>query len=318
MDGFRFAVGTLTVFPVRVARVDRRVAGRGMIAAPVVGALLGLAAGVSLALLQLPSGGGLLAAALAIGLLALLTRGLHLDGLADLADGLGSGRPAAGALEIMRRSDIGPFGVATLVLTLIVQVAALAETGPAGPFALIAACVSGRLALTWACREGVPSARPDGLGAMVAGTVRRGAALGVTVLALVTVSFAGFSCDIGAFGPWPRYCAPAGALFPGQDALEPGLSSGADGREESSFGWFAYAPEPAFPVPGLVYGTAGTPSSGQPLMVVLPAAILAGLVVAWLLRRRAVRRLGGVTGDVLGALVEAATATALVVCALIL
>lgn len=48
----------------------------------------------------------------------------------------------------------------------------------------------------------------------------------------------------------------------------------------------------------------------------LPAAVLAGLTAAWALRRRAVRRLGGITGDVLGALVEVATATALVVCAM--
>ena len=56
--------------------------------------------------------------------LALLSRGLHLDGLADLADGLGSRRPAAGAHEVMARSDIGPFGVAAVVLALLLQVAA--------------------------------------------------------------------------------------------------------------------------------------------------------------------------------------------------
>ena len=64
--------------------------------------------------------------------LALLTRGLHLDGLADLADGLGSGQPAATALDIMRRSDIGPFGTVTLVLVLLTQVAALAHAEAEG------------------------------------------------------------------------------------------------------------------------------------------------------------------------------------------
>src|SRR5207237_5506760 len=63
-----------------------------------------------------------------------------------------------------------------LVMTLLLQVAALSQAESAGhgrgPAALIAAVVTGRLALTWACRRGVPAARPDGLGALVAGSVR--------------------------------------------------------------------------------------------------------------------------------------------------
>ena len=94
--------------------------------------------------------------------LALLTRGLHLDGLADLADGLGSGKPAPVALDIMRRSDIGPFGIVTLVLTLLIQVQRSPRRRPPGsgrgPAALIAAVVTGRRALTWACRRGVAAA----------------------------------------------------------------------------------------------------------------------------------------------------------------
>ncbi|HUR04985.1 MAG TPA: adenosylcobinamide-GDP ribazoletransferase [Nonomuraea sp.] len=242
LDGTRFAIGTLSVFPVRVTRVDRAVAGRAMVMAPALGLVLGL---VSCSPLLLP-GPPLLGAALAVGLLAVLTRGLHLDGLADLADGLGSGKPAPQALDIMRKSDIGPFGVMTLVLVLIVQVAALSGLGPA---ALVAACVTGRLALTWACRSAVPAARPDGLGALVAGTVRPGAAVAVTATAL----------------------AAAAAL---------GSVAG----------------------PRMVY--------------VLPLGVVAGLGAALLLLLHARRRLGGVTGDVLGALVETATATTLTVCAL--
>jgi adenosylcobinamide-GDP ribazoletransferase len=117
--------------------------------------------------------GSLLAAALAVAAMALLTRGLHLDGLADLADGLGSRRPAAAALEIMKRSDIGPFGVVAVVLTLLVQVTALAraEALGRGCLAVVVAAVTARLAMTAACRRGVPAARPGGLGALVAGSV---------------------------------------------------------------------------------------------------------------------------------------------------
>ena len=67
---------------------------------------------------------------LALAALALLTRGLHLDGLADTADGLGPLRGRERALQVMHQSDVGPFGVATLVLTLLLQIACLAALLP--------------------------------------------------------------------------------------------------------------------------------------------------------------------------------------------
>ncbi|MDR8413905.1 adenosylcobinamide-GDP ribazoletransferase [Nonomuraea sp. 3-1Str] len=252
MDGLRLAVGMLTIFPVRVERVDRRAAGVAMLVAPAVGLVLGAVACLPLLL----PGPPLLGAVLAVGVLAVLTRGLHLDGLADLADGLGSGKPAGQALDIMKKSDIGPFGVMTLVITLFAQVAALAA---AGPYALVTACVTGRLALVWACRPGVPAARPGGLGSAVAGTVRPATAWLVTAATLT---------------------AAAGAGLAGT-----GLSG------------------------------VGLPSA-VPLALLLPLAMAAGLGVALLLLRRARSRLGGVTGDVLGALVETATTGVLVVCAM--
>ena len=132
--------------------------------APAVGLLLGVIGAAVLLGADHPLGAGpLTGAVLAISSLALLSRGLHLDGLADLADGLGSGKPAPVALDIMRRSDIGPFGTVTLILSLLIQVAALSQAESAAPArgaaALIAAVVTGRLALTWACRRG---SRPRG------------------------------------------------------------------------------------------------------------------------------------------------------------
>ena len=102
--------------------------------APVIGLLLGAAAAAVLWVLPASTGtpGRCSAAVIAMAVLALLTRGLHLDGLADLADGLGSRQPAGDALAIMKRSDIGPFGVVALVLTLLVQVAALARAEALG------------------------------------------------------------------------------------------------------------------------------------------------------------------------------------------
>ncbi|WP_150253711.1 adenosylcobinamide-GDP ribazoletransferase [Nocardiopsis deserti] len=245
------ALGTFTVFPVRAGRLDRRVAGWAMVWAPVLGALLGGLTGAAAVLGTAAGLSASLAAVLAVGLGALLTRGLHLDGLADLADGLGSARPAEGALEVMRRSDIGPFGVVTLVVVLAAQALALGQLAQISAEAALAgaaaAGAAGRLAVTLACTPRVPSARPEGLGAFVAGTVRLpGALLATAPVLLVCLA-----------------------------------------------GW-AYAP-------------------GFALACVLAAA--AGLLAAGLVLRRAVRRLGGVTGDVLGALAETAVTTALVVAA---
>ena len=169
LDGLRFAFGTLTVIPVRVTRWDREAARGGMLCAPLAGLAVGAAAaGLGLVLLFLGAGAPLAAVA-TVAVPAVLTRGLHLDGLADTADGLGSGKPAEDALRIMKQSDIGPFGVITLVLALLAQVAALAQAYDAswgrGACAAVVSATLARLALTLAARAGVPAARPEGLGA---------------------------------------------------------------------------------------------------------------------------------------------------------
>src|SRR5437763_12192843 len=110
--GVRLALTTFTVAPVRPGRIDRRTAGIAMSLPPLVGAALGAVlagAGLGLRWLGTPA---LVAGAVTVALGVLLTRGLHVDGLADTVDGLGSYRDAEGALEIMKKPDVGPFGVA--------------------------------------------------------------------------------------------------------------------------------------------------------------------------------------------------------------
>ena len=193
MNALRLVLGTLTVLPVRPpSRVDRSTAGWAMALAPLAGLLLAV---VPVGLLLLATGlhvalSPLLAAALALALLAISTRAMHLDGLADTADGLGSGRPAGEALAIMRQSDIGPFGVVALLMVLLVQVAALAQCLAAGtgPAALLVALVASRGLLVLLCTPAFRAARPDGLGALVAGSV--GSAQAVAGL-LLAVALAG-------------------------------------------------------------------------------------------------------------------------------
>jgi len=267
-SGLRLSVTLLTVIPLRGAVPDpapaarrlpaRATAAAAMAWAPAVGLLLGVVAAAVLLAVDHPLGAGpLTGAGLAVAALALLSRGLHLDGLADLADGLGSGKPGPAALDIMRRSDIGPFGVVTLVLTLLIQVAALSQAESAGhgrgAAALIAAAVTGRLALTWACRRGVVAARPDGLGALVAGSV--------SPVMAATATLATLTAAVAAV-------------------------------------------------------TVSATVTGEPLGWTLPLAVVAGLAAAFALERHAVRRLGGISGDVLGALAEVATTVTLVVAAM--
>ncbi|MDQ1486793.1 MAG: adenosylcobinamide-GDP ribazoletransferase [Actinomycetota bacterium] len=196
----------------------------------------------------------LLASALAILALALLTRGLHLDGLADTVDGLASRKPADQALAIMSEGPVGALGVAALIGVLLVDVLALASSVLAhhGTQSLVFGLLSGRLAMLWACTAGIPAARTGGMGALVAGTVSRP----VAVLWTLVVG--------------------AGAAAYGRFDTEVGSNAGA--------------------IRGVV-------------------AVVLALAVAWIVRRHAVRRFGGVTGDVLGALCEIATMVSLLVTA---
>lgn len=192
-DALRFAFGTLTALPVTVTRWDRSAARGGMLCAPVVGAVVGLCAAAAGGLLLLLDASPLLAAVATAAVPAALTRGLHLDGLADTADGLGSAKPAEDALRIMKQSDIGPFGVLTLLFVLLAQVASLAalyaDSWARGAAAAAVSAVVARTAMTLACRDGVPPARPDGLGAAVAGAIaRRPAALTTTATLAVAAA----------------------------------------------------------------------------------------------------------------------------------
>jgi adenosylcobinamide-GDP ribazoletransferase len=171
----RLSLGTLTVLPAGVpSRVDREVGGRAMVLAPAVGVLVGgiAAAVVVLAQLVKPDA-DLLAAVLGVLVVAGISGGLHLDGLADFADALGSRRDRETMLRIMKQSDIGPFGVVAIVGVLLLDVAALTACLQAnfGWQTLLIATTASRLTLPWSCRTSIPAARPDGLGSFVAATV---------------------------------------------------------------------------------------------------------------------------------------------------
>ncbi|WP_460532424.1 adenosylcobinamide-GDP ribazoletransferase [Flindersiella endophytica] len=255
MRSLLLSLTMFTAIPLRtqVLDVDRTIAARALLWLPAVGAALGVVAAGPLLLARLAdpgAAGGLLGAVLAIAVLAVLTSGLHLDGLADTIDGLGSRAPAERALEIMRQSDIGAFGVAALVLSQLLKVCALAAVGPtaAAVAALVLAELTGRVGIVLAAGPGVPSARPEGFGALVAGSV------GALRRALLVAAAAGLTVLLGWF--------LAGGLW-------------------------------------------------------LLLAVGAGLAAAVWWRRRIVRRLGGVTGDVFGSVAEVGSTIVLLAAALL-
>ncbi|SFP17617.1 cobalamin-5'-phosphate synthase [Geodermatophilus dictyosporus] len=218
--------------------------------APLVGLALGaVAAGVGVLGARLVS--PLTGAVAALAVLAALTRGLHLDGLADTADGLGPLRDRERSLQVMHRGDVGPFGVVALVLVLLLQAAAAAALlgRDGGWLALWTAVVVARLAMARTGLPGVGTAEGSSLGRAVAGTVSR---------------------------PWLA-------------------------------GWLV--------VSAALAGAAAWAAGGALAAVVLVGAAAAGLLVAEGVRARAAARLGGVTGDVMGAMGEAAATVVLLVAA---
>jgi adenosylcobinamide-GDP ribazoletransferase len=252
VNALALAFGLLTAVPVRrLPRADTRSAGAAILLAPVTTLpILGLlaAAGFLVAHARLPA---LVAAVLVIGGAALYSRAMHLDGLADTADGLSATGDTTSRLAAMKASDIGPSGVAVLVLVLLLQVSSLTVLLPTSTGTALAAVawVTSRQSIAWCCRPGVPAATSSGLGAMVAGSV-----------------------------PSVGLAAGAAALLGVTTVLS----------------WIADA----------AWWTG-------------PLVATAGLLGAAALLQRGVHRFGGVTGDVLGAVVETALTVALVAAVLL-
>jgi len=128
---------------------------------PLVGLLLG-AASLAVAFLLRAVMPPLLLAVLVCACMTLLTRGFHLDGLADLADGVGGGYTPARRLAIMKDSATGAFGSLALVFAILFKVGAMQTLISAQswiPFALIPALSRCAIVLT-AYKS--PYARPEG------------------------------------------------------------------------------------------------------------------------------------------------------------
>lgn len=211
----RLAIGFLTRWPIGMpAEVDPARFGRSLAFFPLVGLLLGVLlllcdAGLSRLLPRVVGD------ALLLVLLTLATGALHLDGFADLCDGLGGGSDRAATLRIMKDSQIGAFGAVGLMLLLLVKYLALtAIPAPFKPAALLLLPVAGRWAPV-ALTVTLPYLRgPEGTGAvfaahagrrelLLAGLTLLGTAAGLLRLEGVLLC-AGLLLSCLVFGCWLR------------------------------------------------------------------------------------------------------------------
>lgn len=210
-------VSWMTVLPVPLhTAVDRDGARRAITLLPLAGALIGglcaLGAWAATALGATP----LLAAALVTLAGAALTRGMHLDGLADTVDALASYAEPDRAREIMRDGPVGPLGAAAIVLVSIVECAALAAIISAhGWWAIVAIGVVSRAVTVVLCRRGQGAAPGGGFGPLVADS-QGPVALGWAALcALATAAAAGYRLGgVSAAGIVAALVAALGAAMP--------------------------------------------------------------------------------------------------------
>lgn len=160
---------------------------------PVVGALLGaLAAAVAGLALWLGFTPGV-AAAVVLMLAAILTGGLHEDGLSDTADGLFGGWTRERRLEIMKDSRVGSFGVLALVLVTLLRWSALATILAGGSLWTLPAVGALSRAPMAVVMSALPNARDSGLSRATGRPSGRVALIGVALAVAIAVLFAGWA-----------------------------------------------------------------------------------------------------------------------------
>lgn len=246
MVGFRTALSWMTIIPVKAPDdVDRTLGAKTVRAIPLVGVVLGVICRLvswAFASLAIPWP---ITGIVITTLLVVLTRGMHVDGLADTIDGLGSYREPEEARQIMRDGRVGPLGLTAVVLALIAETLAFGLLSTHNGHIMIGTVIAvARWATPLMCAAGASHVPRRGFGYLMVGTQRP--------------AFAWVIASIGAL------------LFTGAAAVTSALC----GR---------------------------MPDVSVVVSLLYSAAAVGGTVVY---RQHCVRRLGYLTGDVLGANVE--------------
>jgi adenosylcobinamide-GDP ribazoletransferase len=156
----------LTRLPVRTHAVEANDLVRASWTFPVIGAGVGAFGAFIYWLAHAFGLHSLICGIFAVAATLVLTGGLHEDGLADTADGFGASAGRERKLAIMHDSQIGTYGAAALIVSLMLRAAAIASlAGPALAASALIAAHSGARAAMLVFMRNVPNARNDGLSA---------------------------------------------------------------------------------------------------------------------------------------------------------
>ncbi|CAM3976979.1 adenosylcobinamide-GDP ribazoletransferase [Xenorhabdus thuongxuanensis] len=164
---------------------------RGVPYFPLIGLIVGGLAGL-VSLLISQSGGGMYIGAMGYVLaLALLTGGLHLDGLADTCDGLFSSRQREKMLEIMRDSRLGTYGGVGLIFCILLKTLAVVELSYHLPLYLLAlltcASIVGRTAVVLLMYAQRDAREGEGMGSSYIGQISFSATMLTLLVGVVLV-----------------------------------------------------------------------------------------------------------------------------------
>jgi len=263
MKLFFLVIGFFTRLPVPKIEYSDESYRRAVKLIPLVGLVIGgilVLAQILLIVLNVP---GLIGGAILLSLYIFLTGGLHFDGLADTCDGVFSGRNREQALEIMKDSRLGVFGMLGIFVTGLFYFVLLSEAPLAGllifPLVGRACClISASLA---------PYAREEGMG-KATGLTGGAVSAAVAVISMTLASFLAIPLLLLVF------------KFGGEFARLTGMCAGS--------GFVSW---------------------------VICSLIAAGaaVIVTVAMTANFKKRLGGVTGDTYGAVVEASSITYLLV-----
>ncbi len=128
MKSFALMLAFFTRIPVRVPEtIDSALYQKGIKYLFVIGIIIGLPVGAVMLLKDLI--GAYVAAFTALVIYLFLSGGLHIDGMADTADGFAAHRDREGTLAIMKDSHIGAFGVLAICVYTIGMTVCLAQSG---------------------------------------------------------------------------------------------------------------------------------------------------------------------------------------------
>ncbi|SFU84466.1 adenosylcobinamide-GDP ribazoletransferase [Alicyclobacillus macrosporangiidus] len=164
---FLLALQLTTIVPVpSIPRVTEQHIRQCVVFFPVIGIFLGLLLWMVQAALS-PHMSRFPASVVSLSIYTLATGALHLDGLMDVADAIGSRRPREAALEIMKDSRVGAIGVMAGVLTMMGKLAAISSLSPHRWVPFVVVPMMSRLGMVWMMAI-APSARNHGLGALFA------------------------------------------------------------------------------------------------------------------------------------------------------